>query len=107
MSKKENVAGLLGWQSKAQAHRKTFFRSQTKGGYHDSCDLIWKIAFTFVEKIGGDIFKADSAQSKRNETRIGIKLEKLETCPEIINLLLSKCSLILEISDFKHPGFRI
>ena len=65
MSKKENVAGRLGWQGKAQAHRKRFFRSPTPGGHHNSCDLIWKIAFTFVEKISGDIFEADSAQSKR------------------------------------------
>ena len=64
MSKKENVAGRLGWQGKAQAHRKRFSRSPTTEGHHDSCDLIWKIALTFVEKIGGDIFKADSAQSK-------------------------------------------
>ena len=65
---------------------------QPTGGHHDSCDLIWKIAFTFVEKIGGDIFKSDSAQNKRTTflpklELIGIKLEKLETCPEIINLL--------------------
>ena len=30
------------------------FLSPTTGGHHSSCDLIW-----FVEKIGGDIFKAD------------------------------------------------
>ena len=64
MSKKENVAGRLSWQGKAQAHRKRFFQSPTTGGHHDSCDLIRKIAFTFVKKIGDDIFKADSAQSK-------------------------------------------
>ena len=60
MSKKENVAGLLGWQGKAQVHRKRLFRSPTTGGHQNSCDLIW-----FVEKVGEDIFKADSAQSKR------------------------------------------
>ena len=65
MSKKENIAGRLGWQGKAQAHRKRFFRSPTTGGYHSFCDLIWKIAFTFVEKIGDDIFKADTAQNER------------------------------------------
>ena len=61
--KKDNFAG---WQGKGQANRKRFFRSPIgTGGHHDSCDLIWKIAFTFVEKIDGDIFKADSAQSKQ------------------------------------------
>ena len=60
MSKKENVAGRLGWQGKAQAHRKRFFLIPTTGGHYDSYDRIWKIAFTFVEKIGGDIFKADT-----------------------------------------------
>ena len=30
---------------------------QPQEGHHDSCDLIWKIAFTFVEKIGGDYLK--------------------------------------------------
>ena len=28
-------------------------------------ELVWKIEFMVVENIGGDIFKADSAQSKR------------------------------------------
>ena len=65
MSKKENVADRLGLQGKAQAHHKRFFRSPTTGSHHDSCNLIWKITFTFIEKISGDIFKADSAQSKQ------------------------------------------
>ena len=54
--------------------------------------LFGKSPFKFVKKIGGDIFKADGTQTKRStmistETRIGIKLEKLKTCPLIINLL--------------------
>ena len=65
MSKKENIAGQLGWQGKAQAHRKGFFRSPAMEGHHNSCDLIWKIAFTFVEKIGDEIFKVDTAQNEQ------------------------------------------
>ena len=60
-----NIAGRLGWQGRAQVHRKRFVRSPPTGGFHNSCDLIWKIAFTFVEKIGYDIFKADTAQNER------------------------------------------
>ena len=59
------LAGRLGWQGKAQAHCKRFFRSPTMGGYHNFWDLIWKITFTFVEKIGDDIFEADTAQNER------------------------------------------
>ena len=63
MSKKESIAGLLGWQGKVQALRKRFFHFPTMGGYHNSCDRIWKIAFTFLKKkIGNDMFKADTAQ---------------------------------------------
>ena len=65
MAKKENIAGLLGWQGKAQTHRKRFFQSPTTGDSHNFCDLIWKIKFTFVEKTDDDIFNADTAQNER------------------------------------------
>ena len=44
----------------------------------------------FVARAGSDIIKPVSAQNKRTtvstKTRIGIKLENLEKCPEIISL---------------------
>ena len=57
-------ANLVGRVRKTQVHCKRFFQSPTMDGHQDSCDLIWKIAFRSVEKIGGDIFKANSLQSK-------------------------------------------
>ena len=52
MSKKENVTGRLHWQGKAHTRSKNrrFFWSLITGDYHDSCDFIRKIAFTFVGK---------------------------------------------------------
>ena len=95
MLKKENIAGRLHWQGKAQAHRKRFFLSPTTGSYHNFCDLIWKIVFTFVEKKSVMTYlKQILHKTSSAKRRIDIKLEKLETYLEIINLLFSKCSPI-------------
>ena len=64
MSKKENVAGRLGWQGNAQAHRKRFSDLQPR-------EVITILAILFgksrsrLSKKSVVTFKADSAQSKR------------------------------------------
>ena len=72
MSKKENVTGRFHWQGKAHTRSKNwrFFCSPITGDYHDSCDFIRKIAFTFVEKNGIGMFQVLKCS--------GVLLEKIK-----------------------------
>ena len=111
MSKKENVAGWIRWQGKIQAYRERFFWSQTTEGHQDSCNLIWKIAFTFVEKsvvtcLKQIVNKTSELLFYWNENWHKT-LKAFETCPEIINVLLSKCSLIWKTDAWKSLTLNI